>query len=233
MLQFLDEMRAGATWPEWERQPEIHRVGPLIHFVLQLTQRGRTGTFSFTFVQDGGDWFLQHFESIVVRLDQAGAPPVSVFPDLPEDQKAWMRQENDWSRMVVLFRQMRTAAGAKAAFDMFRDGQGYLVQAKTWVPFLPPARAFILYACWEQSRLQGNGVTLERIDDHEAVVSIDSIYWRLYRETSHLRELVSEDDYRRIFETVWRDRAAAAGWNVAFDYSESHCTLRFTHSAGH
>jgi hypothetical protein len=138
-----------------------------------------------------------------------------------------MRQENYWSQMVVLFRQMRSAAGSAAAFDMFRDGAGYFIQAKTWVPFLPPARAFILYACWEQSRLQGNGVTLERLDDHGAIISMESIYWRLYRETGHLRTLITEEDFRRIFETIWRDRALNAGWEVAFTYAGSRCTLTF------
>jgi hypothetical protein len=233
MLQFLEQMRAGATWPEWDRQPEVYRVGPLIHFVARLTFGGHAGTFSFTFVADSGGWFLQHFESIVLRLDQTGTPPVSTFPDLPEDQKACMRAENDWSRMVVLFRQMRAAAGTEAAFNMFRDGAGYFVQAKTWVPFLPPARAFILYLCWEQSRLHGNHVTLERLDDYEAVVSIDAmIYWRLYAETGHLRTLITEEDYRRIFETIWRDRATAAGWAVAFEYVKPRCTLRFASAAG-
>jgi hypothetical protein len=232
MLQFLEKMRAGASWPEWERQPEVYRIGSLVHFVIQLSEHGTPGTYSFTFLDEGGQWFLQHFESIVLRLDRVGTPPVSTFPDLSEDKKAWMRQENYWSQMVVLFHQMRAATGAEAAFNMFRDGQGYLVQAKTWVPFLPPARAFILYACWEQSRLQGNGVTLERLNSNEAVVSIDSIYLRLYRQTSHLRTLISEDDYRRIFETIWRDRAVAAAWTVQFSYEGTQCRLRFAEVRG-
>jgi hypothetical protein len=231
MLQFLDAMRGGARWTEWELTPEIYRAGSTVHFVIPLSEHGTPGTYSFTFVEQAGQWFLQHFESIVLRLDRVGQPPVSAFPDLPEDQKAWMRQENYWSQMMVLFRQMRAAAGPEAAFNMFRDGPGYLVQAKTWVPFLPPARSFILFSCWEQSRLHGNAVTLERLNDSEAVVSIDSIYLRLYRQTGHMRQLVSEDDYRRIFETIWRDRAAAAGWTVQFEYEGTRCRLRFTSPA--
>jgi hypothetical protein len=231
MLRFLESMRDGASWPEWERRPEVYRIGPLIHFVIQLSERGTPNTYSFTFVTDGGQWFVQHFESIVVRLDRVGAPPVSTFPDLAEDKKTWMREENYWSQMIVLFRMMRAAAGPDAAFNMFRDGQGYLVQAKTWVPFLPPARAFILFSCWEQSRLHGNGVTLERLSDDEATVVLESIYFRLYRQTGHLRRQVPEDDYRRIFETIWRDRATAAGWDVQFVYDGTRCTWRFTKAA--
>jgi hypothetical protein len=111
---------------------------------------------------------------------------------------------------------------------MFLDGPGYLVQAKTWVPLLAPARAFILFSCWEQSRLQGNAVTLEKLDDNEALVAMDSIFLRLYRQTSHRRELISEEDYWRIVETIWRDRATAAGWSVAFTYDGSRCNFRYS-----
>ena len=228
MLGFLETMRGRARWAEWESEPEIHRVGSHVHFVVQLSEGGEQGTYSFTFLTEGTQWFLQHFESIVLRLDQVGPMPVSTFADLPEDKKTWMRQENYWSQMVVLFRKMRAAAGPEAAFNMFKDGPGYAVQAKTWVPLLPAERAFILYSCWEQSRLQGNGVTLERLEDHEAVVVLDSLYFRLYRQTGHLRQIVTEEEYRRIFETIWRDRATAAGWDVQFAYDGTRCTLRFT-----
>jgi hypothetical protein len=228
MARFLESMRSSASWPEWERTPEVHRVGPLIHFVIPLSENGTPNTYSFTFVTDGERWFLQHFESIVVRLDRVGPLPTSLFPDLAEDKKAWMREENYWSQMIVLFRLMRAAAGPDAAFNMFRDGPGYLVQAKTWVPLVTPARAFVLFSCWEQSRLHGNGVTLEQLTDNEARVSITSIYFRLYRQTGHLRQQITEDDYRRIFETIWRDRATAAGWNVQFAYDGTRCTLQLT-----
>ena len=115
MLQFLSQMRASASWEEWERPPEVHRVGSHLHFITRLSENGTAGTYSFTFLEEGGRGFLQHFESIVVRLDKIGTLPVSDFPDLPEDKKAWMRQENYWSQMVVLFRQMRSVAGSEEA----------------------------------------------------------------------------------------------------------------------
>jgi hypothetical protein len=119
-------------------------------------------------------------------------------------------------------------SGRKAAFDIFLDGRGYLLQAASWVPFVEPSRAFILYACWEQSRLQGNPVALERLADDEAVMRLEPIFFRLYEDTTHLRGLISRDDYRRIFETIWEDRARAAGWTVAIACDGARCTLRFT-----
>jgi hypothetical protein len=231
LLGFLSNMRTSATWSEWERPPEIHRVGSLVHAVARLSEGTTTGTYSFTFTIENGRWFLQHFESIVIRLDQIGTLPVSVFPDISESQKAWMREENFWSTMVIEFLRKRATVGDKA-FEMFLDGQGYLVQAKTWVPLVNPARAFVLFSCWEQSRLHGSQVTLETLDDRGAVVTMDSIFLRLYRQTGHLRTRVTEEDYRRIFETVWRDRATAAGWDVSISYAYPRCTLRYTRRPG-
>ena len=232
MLEFLGVMRRGATWEEWERRPEVYRVGSRVHFVIQLSEKGVPNTYSFTFLVEGGRWYLEHFEGIVVRLDRLGAPPISVFPDLAEDKKAWMRQEKYWGTMVQVFRTLRQASGSEAAFNLFKDGPGYFVEAKTWVPFYVPERAFILYLCWEQARLQGNQVTLERLTDDEATVSIDSIFLRLYTQSSHMRNLVDSPDYVRIFETIWEDRAHAAGWNVRFAYDGPRCTLRFARAVG-
>lgn len=232
MLEFLSIMRRGAAWREWESRPDVFRVGPRVHFVIRLSENGVPNTYSFTFVLEEGRWFLEHFESIVVRLDRLGSPPVSVFPDLAEDKKAWMRQEKYWTMMAHVFRTLRQASGTEAAFGIFRDGPGYFVEAKTWVPFYVPERAFIVYLCWEQARLQGNQVTLERLTDDEAVVLMDSIFLRLYAQSSHMRNLVDKPDYMRIFETIWEDRAHAAGWKVRFAYDGPRCTLRFARAAG-
>jgi hypothetical protein len=101
------------------------------------------------------------------------------------------------------------------------------------VPFYAPERAFMVYLCWEQSRLQGNRVTLERLTDSEAVVSMDSIFLRLYVQSGHMREMIQKPDYVRIFETIWKDRARAAGWDVSFAYEGLRCTLRFARTASY
>lgn len=231
MIEFLGRMRKRATWSDWQETPEVFRVGPRLHFVTKLRENGSVATYSFTFLTEGDRWYLEHFESIVLRLDAVGHPPVSTFPDLAESKKAWMRQENYWSQMVVIYRKTKAASGRAAALDLFRDGAGYLVQAKTWVPFYPDSRAFVLYLCWEQSRLHGNSVTLESLKDDEAVVSMDSVFLRLYRQTGHLRHQLPEAEYVSIFETIWRDRAEAAGWQVELRYEATRATLRFTKKA--
>lgn len=122
--------------------------------------------------------------------------------------------------------------GRDYAFDFFKDGAGYFLAAKTWVPFVEPRRAFILYACWEQANLRGNPVTLEKLGDAEAVVRVSTYYFGLYKASAHLRQQIPFEDYRRIFETIWRDRARAAGWAFEIEYKDegypaSSCVLRF------
>ena len=227
-LQFLETFRQNASWPEWRRTPEVFHVGSAVHFVARLSEKGVPSTYSFTFVREEGRWYLQHFESIVIRLDRVGPAPISTFPDLPDDKKCWIREEEYWSTMVRLFRVVRRATNSDAAFDMFKDGAGYALAAHVWIPLVPPERAFILYLCWEQSRLRGNTVRLVRNDPSEALVQLDSIYLALYTHSGHLRDQIAAADYRRIFDTIWQDRARAAGWSLVTTCEEHHCTLRFT-----
>jgi DNA-binding TFAR19-related protein (PDSD5 family) len=99
------------------------------------------------------------------------------------------------------------------------------------MPLVPPHRAFILYLCWEQERLRGSRVTLEHLEDTRAVVSLEPIFLRLYAQTGHLRQQISEEDFLAIFETVWQDRATAAGWKLNMRRDETRCILSFTRPA--
>ena len=227
MQQFLETMRAKADWREWETTPEVHRRGETVYYILPLTFDGRNQTFCFTFVTTREGWYLQHFESILLRLDELGPPPVSVFPDLEDTQKQWMREETAVSEQVRLFNWLVQEKGKQAALDWFRDGPGYAISAVTWVPLVPAHRSFILYLCWEQTRLRGGKATLERLEDSSAIVSLEPLYFRLYAETAHLRQQISKQDFRAIFDTVWHDRAAAAGWSLDMKCEETRCVLSF------
>jgi hypothetical protein len=227
MHQLLETMRAKADWREWEAVPEVHRQQDTVCYILPLTFDGKKKTFSFTFLTSQGVWYLQHFESILLRLDKLGSPPISVFPDAPESQKQWMREENAVSEQVRLFNWLLQEKGRQQALDWFRDGPGYAISATTWVPLVPPERAFILYLCWEQARLRGSRVTLERLEDTQAVVSFEPIFLKLYAQTSHLREQISQEDFRAMFDTVWQDRAAAAGWKLNMQCEGVRCIMSF------
>lgn len=236
IMGFLKEMRRKADWAEWERAPEAHRVGEHIHYLILLTFDGQAATYCWTFLIEGGAWFFRHLEAITIRLDKTGPLPTSSFPDVDEETKAHIREETAWSREIRLFNLLSEIKGKAFALDVFKDGNGYALAAKTWVPFVEPRRAFILYACWEQSHLRGNKVTLEKLDDQEAVVRMSPRYFRLYEESAHLAQQISFLDYAAIFETIWKDRARAAGWSLAVEYvSEpyraSQCRLVFTRTS--
>ena len=226
MLKFLAVMKQKAVWEEWDQVPEIHRLGDTVHFLIPLTFDGRRNTFCFSFLLQGDHWYFRHVESITIRLDKIGELPASTFPDVSESKKAWMREERRVQAQVDLFNLLSKEKSKDYAFNWFRDGFGYFLEAKTWVPFLPPRRAFILYLCWEQSSLQGNNVTLEKLEDDEALVRIEPIYLRLFEQTS-IQQKVGFDDYRRMFEIVWLDRACAANWDLNIEYHETQCIFRF------
>jgi hypothetical protein len=215
----LDSMAAigdQAKPEDWRQPPEIHRVGDQIHFLIALTTTGGRKTFCFTVVVESETWFLRQVESIFIRLDQIGPPPVSRF-----------REENTMTERVRLFNLLAQEKGKSFAYQWFKDGEGYFLSARTWAPFVPAARAFILYLCWEQSNLRGRPVTLASLGDRQAVVDVDAVEWRLYEQTGHLRQMISREDYQALYETVWQDRAAVAGWDLRIEYAGAQVRFWF------
>ena len=232
ILGWLKEMSQKAVWAEWDKRPEVHRVGEHVHFLIPLTFDGRTVSYCLTFLVEDGAWYFRHLEAINIRLDKTGPLPASTFPDVDEATKAHIREEARWSREVRVFNELAALKGKTYAFDFFKDGNGYFLAAKTWVPFVEPRKAFILYACWEQANLRGNAVTLEALDDAAAVVRMSTYFFGLYKASAHLRQQIPFEDYARIFETIWKDRARAAGWALEIEYRNegfraSECVLRF------
>ncbi len=226
MMKFLTMMKDKATWKEWEAAPEVHSIGNTIHYLIPLTFDGTKKTFCFTFLLEGSRWYFRHMESITIRLDKIGALPTSRFPDVSDQQKIRIREERRMQAQTDLFNLLSKEKGKEFALGWFRDGAGYFLEAKTWVPFVTPRKAFILYLCWEQSNLQGNDVTLQKLDDNEALVTLEPVYLKLYGQTS-IQQNIGFDDYRRMFETVWHNRADAAGWNLAIEYTGTRCTFNF------
>lgn len=232
MLGFLETMRTKANWTEWQVSPEVHHVANQVHFLLPLTFDGQRNSFCFSFVVDEGRWYWQHVESIVIRLDQLASLPVTEFPDLPESKKAWMRGEHRVTEQVRLFNWLAAERTKSFACDMFRDGLGYVLAAKAWIPFVESSRAFILYACWEQAKLRGNRVALHKLGKREAVVEIESTFLKLHRQTGHLKHQISWEDYRQLFETIWQDRACHGGWTLEITYDGDICILHFVAQPG-
>jgi hypothetical protein len=232
---YLGQLRVEIAWDKLKSEPETFRVDNQVHFVISLPSSGDerklSTPFCLTFLVEKGRWYFQHMETIMIRMDQLGPLPATSFPDVPAERKAWMREEIEISDQVRLFAFLAKEKGKDFAFGWFCDGAGYALAARTWVPFVPPERAFVLYLCWEFANRKENPVTLEKLADTEAVVCVVPRWFQLYEAAAHLKPKISAEDYRRLFETIWTDRALNAGWNVEFSYRGDECVFRFIRKA--
>jgi hypothetical protein len=235
-LTLLKDFAGNAAWEEWEAAPEVVRYEQRVSFIITLKQKWNSPwTYTFNFIIEDGRWYYRFMEGLFLRLDQVTSFPAdaSTFPGRPESQKHWMRLETYWSEQVRLFNFLTHEKGKDLAFRWIEDGigngLGYALAATVWVPFCPPPRSFVLFLCWEQAMLYGNQVTLEKLEDKEAVVRFDdSLYFALYQQTSHLKQQISFEDYAKIFETIWQARARAAGWALKIDGQGRQIYFRFS-----
>ncbi len=230
LLGYLDTIRVQASPNDWKTVPEIIKTGNRIQFIVPWSERGKRVNYCFSFVVLDSKWFFQHLETIFIRLDKLPKLPVSAFPDISEDQKIWAREEIYWSFIVLnIYLPVSEEKGKEYALNLLKDGGGYFVGAKTWVPFTSPQKAFILYLCWEQANLRGNNVTLVKLSDMQAIVQMKTKFFDLYFTAAHLKPLISIEDYKTIFETIWQDRAEKAGWDLDIRYSPDYkVVLYFT-----
>lgn len=227
-LPFLENRKNNANWEEWEEPEETFVVDNKIHYLVKMTENGQVENYCLSFIIEDGKWYFNHAESIWVRLDKIDDPPTSDFPDIPEIQKHWQREEPRITRMIYLYNYFIEKESKEFALNWFKDGTGYFIWAKTHVPFLKPTRAFILALCYEQSRLKGSEVTLEKLTDEEALVILEPIFLKLYYASGQMRNLIPYDDYLTIYTTIWQDRAEKAGWNIAITYKNDKAIFKFS-----
>jgi hypothetical protein len=209
-------------------EPECWLTGNQVHFILPLSAEKDSPDFCFSFLSGEDRWYFQHVENIFIRLERTGPPPVSVFPDLPEAQKAWARDEIQVSEMVRLFNFLKAGKGKEFALNWFKDGAGYATGVRAWAPFLPLSQAFILYACWDLANLHANPVTLQQLDETSASVSGTLRYFELYERAAHLSRQISREEYQALFETIWQDRARCCGWGLRLEITGSSVSFVFS-----
>lgn len=230
LLGYLDSVRTQAAPEDWIAEPEVIKIDNRTQYIIPWTTRNQKVSYCFSFITEGSQWYFQHLEAIFIRLDKIPELPTSKFPDVTEDRKSWAREEIYWSFVIInVYLPTAKEKGKEYALSMLKDGGGYFVGARTWVPFSSPHKAFILYLCWEQANLRGNDVTLVKLEDDEAIVRLNTYFFALYSIASHLKPRISLEDYKQIFETIWQDRASNAGWNLDIQYSpEYEVTFHFT-----
>lgn len=227
MMRYLEYFRQHSSPEEWKAKPELYRVGDEIHGIISLTgPDGKKTPLCFSLLVENSQWYFEHVESIFIRLDQTGSLPTSRFPDVAEAQKAWMRDERRANDEIRVFNLLSKEKGRDFALDFLNDGLSYALEARTWVPFVSPSKAFVLFFCWEQANLYANPVTLQSLTDNSAVIHWQPRWFKLYQQTGHLQQWISESEFHNIFETIWQDRARAAGWSLQADYDQDDVVFR-------
>lgn len=218
IMGWLTNIKNKASIKELEVEPEIFRVGKKVHFILPLSYEAHNIEYCFTFLTEGDEWYFHALEAIFIRLDKISSLPTSEFPDITEEKKAWDREEWRITKQVRLFNFLSKEKGKDFAFNWFKDGHGYFLASQMRVPFVSPSKAFILYLCWYQANLRGNIVKLLKLEDDEAIVEMELIYFHMYRQAAHLKNQISFEDYQKVFESIWYDRVEKAGWNLKIEY---------------
>jgi hypothetical protein len=71
-------------------------------------------------------------------------------------------------------------------------------------------------------------LALEKLEDDEAVVRIESIFLKYYYASGQMRNLISHDDYIAIFERIWHDRAEKTGWKLDIQYDQDQVIFEIT-----
>jgi hypothetical protein len=222
MLSFLKNFAQKITLRDKTVVPKVYQVKDKVHYIVSLDD----DNYCLSFVVDKDIWYFQHVECVFIRLDSVTAP-TNAFPDISEDQKNWIRQEIDISNKIRLYNFIVKTKDKDFALNWFMDGEGYLLAARTWVPFVSPERAFILYLCWEQSNLLGNKTKLEHLDGNHATVRLKPLYIEIYNKAVHIKQQIKYADYISIFEATWYDRSIKAGWKLNISYESEECIFEF------
>lgn len=230
ILNFLATFRKNAVWKEWERPSEIHRVNEKVHFLIPLCWGSdNCSNFCFSFITENNNWYFHHVENVNIRLDTITNLPTSDFTKLPDKTLHWIRAEYNWTLYIKFYNFLKEDKGIDFALNWINDGIGYYLAAKTWVPFIEPEKALILYTCFDLSVVRGNEVSLQKLEDNEAIILWESNYLKLYQVSGHIRTQISVEEYRQIFEKLWQERAKAAGWMLEIDYlNDQKCQFHFT-----
>jgi hypothetical protein len=229
LMEWLNVIKKNVSLKELKADPEFHRVDNKVHFIVPLTFEAPDVDYCFSFLIEEDEWYFHILETIFIRLDKIKPPPTTEFPDISEERKAFDREEWRVSKQVRLFKFLSEEKGKDFAFNWFKDGYGFFSATQVRVPFYPPPKAFVLYLCWHQANLRGNSVRLVQLEENEAMVEMRLIYFDLYKRAAHLKEQISFEDYRKIFETMWHDRAEKAGWDLDIEYHEGfdRCVFKF------
>ena len=69
---------------------------------------------------------------------------------------------------------------------------------------------------------------IQEFQENKCEVVIYNHIWRsMYFTAVHLKSAIEYSEYMELFESVWKDRAASAGWKISFVYTDEYTSLIF------
>jgi len=79
-----------------------------------------------------------------------------------------------------------------------------------------------------ENRISGENISLEVFTDTKCVIRfIEHLWFAVYHRAGHIKTQLTMDEFKALFEHVWKDRALHAGWDISFEYDSSDTILTF------
>lgn len=163
--------------------------------------------YRFDVLPDGTLWKLAFVECITLPVYDLNIFPYTEFAPL-DKKELHIRREK--------------------ALACVSDGKGEYICARSWVPFYSDGLSYIAYSAWYECRINGENVEIREFQENKCEVVIYNHIWRsMYFTTGHLRAVIAYSEYMELFEYIWKDRAASAGWKISFVYTDESTVLVF------
>lgn len=183
--------------------------------------------YRFDFFTDGSSWRLAFIECITLPVFDMEVFPYSKFNPL-DKKELHIRREKEITRLVYFYLKFKELAGKDKALNYISDGKGEYICARSWVPFYSGRLSFVAYSAWYECRINGENVIIQEFQEDKCQVTIHDHIWRnMYYTVGHLKPVIEYSEYMEVFESIWRDRATSAGWNIEFDYTDKDTSLVF------
>jgi len=187
--------------------------------------------YRFDFSCDGTSCKLAFIECITLPVLGMDVVPYSKF--MPLDKKElFIRREKEISQLVHYYLKFKELLGKEKALTIFYDGKGEYLCARSWVPFYSDRLSYVAYSVWYECRINGENVVIQEFQESKCRVMIYNHIWRsIYFVAGHLKPAIGYVEYMELFESIWKDRAANAGWEIDFIYEDEHTLLIFSRSS--
>ena len=187
--------------------------------------------YRFDFLFDGIAWKLAFIECITLPISDIDALPYTKFTPL-EGKELHIRREKEISRLVYFYLKFKELTGKEKALAMLQDGDGEFICARSWVPYYSDNLSYIAYSAWYESRINGENIVIKKFQEEKCEVTIYDHVWRsMYCTAGHLKSVIEYPEYMELFESIWKNRAKSAGWEIAFDYTDECTSLIFMKSS--